>query len=155
MFRVCNALNRQNAALLAAVLAGLTLGGCAAPSSYMGISFAPGAAARDIQQRARRAQAGDKQAQLDLGIRLEEGIGIASDPNGALILYKAAASDSGGTKLLYIPASRNAPAMTVPFYNGPRKRGIPAAAEEANRLERILSRKLYLKIRHPTVKGSQ
>jgi hypothetical protein len=56
-----------------------TVATACASSNYMGISLAPGAAPTDVQHLAARAQAGDKQAQLELGERFEEGRGVPTD----------------------------------------------------------------------------
>jgi hypothetical protein len=97
---------RAWASLVVALLASLALGACAAHTSYMGISFAPGAVASDLQDLARRAQAGDKQAQLDLGIAYEEGRGVAVDLRRAERLYRMAAADSGGIRPIYSPPTQ-------------------------------------------------
>jgi hypothetical protein len=109
-------------------LASLALAACAAPSSYMGISFAPGAAAGDLQDLARRAQAGDKQAQLDLGIAYEEGRGVAVDLKRAERLYRMAATTSGGTLYVYQPpVKKGGRGGAVPVNMGPVVLGLEAA----------------------------
>jgi TPR repeat protein len=60
---------------------------CAAPSSYMGIGFGPGAASPELQSLAQRAQ-----ARLDLGIAYEEGRGVALDRRKARSLYRLASA---------------------------------------------------------------
>jgi hypothetical protein len=65
------------------------LAGCAAGRS-MGIPIASGAADPEIRTLAQRARAGDKSAQLALGIRYEEGRGVERDPQIARRLYLAA-----------------------------------------------------------------
>lgn len=112
-----------------AALAGLALL-CASCSSnsYMGIALAPGAAPFEVQQLARRAQGGDKQAQLALGIRYEEGDGVAPDQRQAMRLYRQAARDSGGTLWVYAPSPGNgAPARVIPVDRGPRQSGLAEA----------------------------
>jgi TPR repeat protein len=110
------------------MLASLALGACAAPSSYMGVSFAPGAAASDLQDLARRAQAGDKQAQLDLGIAFEEGRGMHSDKKRAYQLYRMAAMTSGGMIYVYQPAVKKGGRGGVVSVNfGPIISGLEAA----------------------------
>jgi hypothetical protein len=59
----------------------------AAPSSYMVVSIAPDGADSAVQ-----ALAGGKQAQLDLGIRYEEGNGLPPDTKRARKLYRAASA---------------------------------------------------------------
>ena len=107
-----------------------------ARTSYAGISFAPGAADPQLQALARRAQAGEKQAQLELGVRYEEGRGLPIDVARALRLYRLAASPSVGTIYVHAPGtgSREGGLISV-------RRGIPQAGlrEAADRL-RALSR---------------
>lgn len=112
------------------LLAPLLLAGAAcARSSYMGISLTPGHASLDLQELARRAQAGDKRAQLELGIRFERGRGVPQDKRRAIKLYKQAASDSGGTMWVYVPSPGNgAPSRVIPVYIGPKQAGLGAAA---------------------------
>src|SRR3546814_3291135 len=87
---------------IAPVLAlSLLASACAAPKSHYGISLAPGAAPAEVQDLARRAAAGDKHAQLDLGIRYEEGNGVPRDLKRARQLYRLAAPPSGGTMYVY------------------------------------------------------
>ena len=100
--------------LSALLAAALLIGGCAS-QQYMGVSLKPGGADPAVQALAARASAGDKQAQLDLGIRFEEGAGVARDLTSAKKLYRQAASDSGGTIWVYTP----------PVGNGTRGRVVP------------------------------
>jgi hypothetical protein len=60
------------------LLLALPLWACA-NGSYGGIPLVSGAASVELQDLARRAQAGDKHAQLELGIRFEEGRGVPVD----------------------------------------------------------------------------
>jgi hypothetical protein len=119
---------------LAAMLASLALTACTAPTSYMGISFAPGAAASDLQDLARRAQAGDKQAQLDLGITYEEGRGVAVDLEWAARLYRVAATDSGGLTWATIPGGKRGRAAVYSFQSGPRITGLKDAKRRLDSL---------------------
>jgi hypothetical protein len=110
------------------LLASLALGACAVPSSYMGISFTPGAAASDLQDLARRAQVGDKQAQLDLGIAYEEGRGVAVDLERAEGLYRMAAANSGGVIWIYSPPVGNGTSgRVIPIDRGKIEGGLLAA----------------------------
>lgn len=80
----------------------LSLSACA--SSYAGIPLAAGTADPELQSLARRAQAGDAKAQLELGIRYEEGRGVPADRSRARRLYFAAASESSGKRIsIYLP----------------------------------------------------
>jgi hypothetical protein len=115
--------------LAAAALAvvGASLGGCATPS-YAGVSLAPGAADPEVQALARRAQAGDKQAQLELGMRYEEARGLPRDLERAKSLYAAAATSSTQSRLAYVPAAGpGGRPMTVPISSGAAEPGLPEA----------------------------
>ncbi len=112
-------------AVLLVLSAHIALSACAAPSSYAGIPLSPGAADEDLQQLARRAQAGDKHAQLELGIRYEEGRGVPRDIRKAKRLYTIAAADSGGTIHVYMPpVGKNGQGRIVPVSDGPVRRGL-------------------------------
>jgi hypothetical protein len=82
----------------------LTTAACAT-HHYMGISMMPGEASPAVQALAQRARAGDKQAQFDLGLRFEEGDGVPQDVGRAIKLYRQAASDGGGTRMMYVPVN--------------------------------------------------
>lgn len=84
---------------------------CASPDSYMGISLLPGVVDPELQDLAARAQADDKQAQLELGIALEEGRKIQRDLTGARHLYRLAATDE--TVIAYSPPTGNSSYGTV------------------------------------------
>lgn len=72
----------------------VTTAACAASDSYMGIALTPGATAPEVQALAVRARNGDKQAQLALGVRFEEGRGgVIVDREKAKQLYGLAAED--------------------------------------------------------------
>ncbi len=128
--------------LLGAVIA---LAGCAAPSSYMGIDLTtpPSAAAAShspslptatdltalpLPDLARMAQGGDKHAQLELGIRFEEGRGVERDLDNAKKLYRLAASDSGGRIWVYSPPVGNGTkGRVIPVDTGAKQAGLVAA----------------------------
>jgi hypothetical protein len=65
---------RGMAGVLLALAAPLTLAACT-PTTYAGPSLRPGAADAEPQSVARREHAGEKHAQLEMGIRYEEGRG--------------------------------------------------------------------------------
>lgn len=95
---------------------------------YMGRSMPPGEASPDVQALAHRAQAGDNRAQLDLGIRFEEGDGVPQHSGRATKLYRQAASDSGGTIWVYMPSPGNgAKGRAVPVDRGPKQLGLDDA----------------------------
>jgi hypothetical protein len=77
---------RRSICALLLLCAPLVAGACAA-TSYAGIPLAAGAADPELQALARRAQAGDGQAQLELGIRYEQGRGVPAQPALARSLY--------------------------------------------------------------------
>lgn len=112
----------------------LLLSGCAG-SSYMGIPLTAGKADPVIQDLALRARHGDKQAQLELGSRFEEGRGVAADFSRAKLLYRQAASDSGGTLWVYLPSPGNGvKAQVAPIDRGLRRQGLDEARRRLNAL---------------------
>jgi hypothetical protein len=101
----------------------------------MGISLDPATADSTLQRQAFGAISGDKRAQLDLGIRFEEGLGIERDLNKAKKLYRQAAIDSGGTIWVYSPPVGNGTSGRVmPVNAGVRQNGL---AEAKRRLEAL------------------
>ena len=120
---------RALGAAAALLLTPLALGGCAAR-----IPLAAGAIDAEIQELALRAEEGDKQAQLELGIRFEEGRGLPVDLRRAERLYRRAARDSGGTVWAYAPSVAGTPGHAFPVRSEPRQPGL----EEARiRLQRV------------------
>ncbi len=109
------------------------------PSSYAGIDLQAvpaGKEAGEIQSLARRAQAGDKYAQLELGIRYEEGDGVERNLTRAKKLYKAAASDDGGKIWVYSPPVGNGTSgRVIPVDAGPKRYGLAEAKVRLGRLE--------------------
>lgn len=110
------------------------LAGCST-SSYADIPLAPGAADSELRTLAIRAQAGDKQAQLDLGIRYEEGRGVRTDLRRARRLYAQAARDSGGPIFVYTPPVGRAPGGLMRLEQGPRVSGLEAAKRRLSKLD--------------------
>ena len=135
MERALQPKKRSRIALVALALACAPLmAGCAA-NRYAGIPLAAGTADRQIQALAWRARAGDKRAQLALGIRYEEGRGVPVDRRRAERLYRLAATDSVGTMWVYQPPfGKNTSGHVVPVGNGVRQSGL---AEARARLERL------------------
>ncbi|MEO0870714.1 MAG: hypothetical protein AAFY19_01965 [Pseudomonadota bacterium] len=81
---------------------------CTSSSTYYGIgigSSKEGASieAAQIQEIARRASRGDKEAQLELAIRFEEGDGVEKDIKSALDLLRQAAQESQISSTIFIP----------------------------------------------------
>jgi hypothetical protein len=95
-------INANLPCLSALLAAALLLSGCAS-QQYMGVSLKPGGADPAVQALAARASTGDKQAQLDLGIRFEEGRGAQRNIIKAKSLYRMAASLTGGPVWVYLP----------------------------------------------------
>jgi TPR repeat protein len=94
----------MRAALAAAMLIGLCTGlsACTA-SSYAGIPLGAGVADPDLQSLARRARAGDRSAQLELGSRYEDGRGVVRDRSRAAAQYRRAAVRTTGAQQVYLP----------------------------------------------------
>lgn len=117
------------------VLLPLAMSGCVS-ASYMGIAFAPGAADPALQQLAQRAREGDKQAQLDLGIAFEEGLGVIPSRRRAITLYRDAAKDNPGTRWVYAPSpGGGAPARVLPTDG----HFAPGLLDARRRLDKILN----------------
>ncbi|WP_129791748.1 SEL1-like repeat protein [Sphingosinicella sp. CPCC 101087] len=105
----------------------LFLGACAA-SSYAGILLNAGTVDPELQDLALRAHAGDKHAQLELGIRYEEGLGVPINHDRAEQLYRAAASDSGEPLYVYSPpVGQHGRGRVLPVRNESAWRGLPEA----------------------------
>jgi len=116
--------------LSALMAAALLMGGCAG-QQYMGVSLKPGGADPAVQALAVRASAGDKQAQYELGRWFED----STDANGvkkAIALYRQAASDSGGSRLLLVPSSSGLTTSVVGM--GPKIAGNEAALARLQQL---------------------
>jgi hypothetical protein len=116
--------------------AALALPGCAGPSSYAGISFDPGAADPVLQALARRAQAADKEAQLQLGIRFEEGLGVERSRRHARLLYAKAAADREQPTYSY---HHRGPGQSLGFFAPAGASRREAGLEEAKRRLRRLN----------------
>lgn len=94
------------------------------PALVLGRSYAD----MPLPQLASAAQGGNKEAQLELGIRFEEGRGVARDLGKAKKLYAKAASDSGGPIWVYSPAVGNGTKGRVIAVNtGPKRSGLVEA----------------------------
>jgi hypothetical protein len=108
-------------------------------SAALGLGRGPsGIAAISLNSLARMAQSGDKNAQLELGIRFEEGIGVPVDLGKARRLYGEAATATGGTIWVYSPPVGNGTSgRVIPLDRGPRQAGL---LEAARRLEALAAR---------------
>ena len=117
----------------------LLLCACAPATSYQGISLLPGAADPAIQALASRAASGSKWAQLELGIRFEEGRGVPMDWRRDERLYAMAAADSGGTTMIYVPpVRRGGTGQVMPMSTGPF---VPGLTEARVRLRALRQRR--------------
>jgi type IV pilus biogenesis protein CpaD/CtpE len=113
--------------LSALLAAALLLSGCAS-QQYMGVSLKPGGADPAVQALAARASAGDKQAQLDLGIRFFQGQGMTADERRACNLFRMSASDTRGQLWIYTPSpGGGAPAQVLPVQNATPTAGLASA----------------------------
>lgn len=122
---------RHALARLCLAAAALALAGCTAaggPRAYAGIPLTPGAADADIQALAARASRGDAHAQLDLGIRYEEGRGVPVDLGRAEHLYREAAKARPAITYVYAPpVGRSGAGRVLPVRNPGAGAGLPHA----------------------------
>lgn len=120
---------------LAVLGAGLLFAACA-NQSYMGIPLLPGKAPADVQELARKAQSGDKHAQLDLGIRYEEAKGLARNIVKARQLYELAARPTKNVIFIYIPPVRKGdPGAVLPVGSEFKQQGLADAHARLSRLK--------------------
>ena len=128
----------ENANILALLAATLLLSACAS-NVYMGIPLAEGVGDPALRSLAQRASAGDKQAQLDLGIRYEEGRGVPADLARAESLYRLAASDDLRQKWIYTPPVGNGTSGRVIAVD--RSAANPGLLEAQHRLQQLEKRR--------------
>ena len=130
----------RSARLRTAVAAALLfVAGCGPATSYQGISLRAGEGDPAVRALASRAASGDKWAQLELGIRFEEGRGVPMDWRRAARLYRMAAAQSGGTTMIYVPpVRRGGTGSVMPMSLGPV---VPGLAEARARLEALRKRR--------------
>lgn len=126
-------------ALAVALAAALTA--CASqPSRFQGIAFDSAAHPPEVRALAQRAADGDKAAQLELGIRFEEGRGVPVSRRRAERLYWMAASYSGGGRELdfFRPMRPGGRWHVNPTEGG---RFVPGLPEARARLEALRQRR--------------
>ncbi|WOE75986.1 hypothetical protein [Alterisphingorhabdus coralli] len=127
------------ASRITALLALITATACAAPGEYYGIDLTAPTLTdeeRTIQSLASRAKAGDKKAQLDLGIRFEEGRGVRQNRKTARKLYSQAARDTGGLIWVYSPPVGNGTqGRVIPLDTGPKQVGLTEAKRRLEGME--------------------
>jgi TPR repeat protein len=104
--------------------ASLALSACTTTSD---VFLLPAGSGPEMAELAARAEAGDKQAQFDLGMRFETGDGVPINPKRARQLYTLAASDSGGPVWAYSPPVGDRPGTMVQVRNTPIVQGLPEA----------------------------
>ena len=126
------------------VLAGAALAALAACSStsdrYQGISLSADSTDtvdEELRALARRAAAGDKRAQLALGVRFETGDGVPVDLRRAARLYRLAATTTDGRAAYFPSVHMRTPGKLLRSYEPPRS-GLPEAQA---RLEALLARR--------------
>ena len=119
----------------------LLLSGCAA-SQEAGVPAAPSTANPDIQELTQKARSGDKQAQFTLGMRYEQGIGVAQDRQQAIDLYRWAAQahwaaqSHSGTTWIYVPGvGKETLGRVMPVRSGQKADGLAAAKERLAAIE--------------------
>lgn len=98
------AFDRGKLGILPLLTAVVFFSGCAG-DNYMGVPLGAGTANPRLQELARRASAGDKVAQFDLGMLLEEGTMLPRNLKAAEHLYREAGRSSGGPRWVYVPGS--------------------------------------------------
>lgn len=110
-------------------------------SDELGLGRGPsGIASMSLTSLARMASAGSKNAQLELGIRFEEGIGVSRDFDKARKLYGKAATTTGGTLWVYSPPVGNGTSgRVIPIDRGPRQPGLQEATQRLQALDRRLA----------------
>jgi TPR repeat protein len=130
---------RISHSVASAATALLALAACnATPDRYQGISLFEGNVDEPLRAVAVRAAAGDKSAQLDLGIRFETGDGVPIDLRRAERLYRLAAATSGDVRDVYFPSVlMKTPGKVLPRSQAPRF-GLPEAQA---RLEALRERR--------------
>lgn len=112
------------------------LAGCTGYNKF-GIDLRPGRASAEMQRLASLSSVGDKAAQLELGVRYEEGRGVAGNLARAKKLYQLAARDAGGPLYVYSPSPGNSSPSRVLRVERSLVPGLYAAAI---RLEKLRSR---------------
>lgn len=114
-------------ALSMLLVAAFLTSGCAS-HSYMGVSLRPGGADPSVQALAARASTGDKQAQLDLGIKYLSGHGVTAHDRRACNLFRMSSSDTRGQLWIYTPSpGGGAPARILPIQNATPTAGLASA----------------------------
>ena len=120
-------INANLPCLSALLAAALLLSGCAS-QQYMGVSLKTGGADPAVQALAARASTGDKQAQLELGIRFLNGQGMTADERRACNLFRMSSRGTSGQLWIYTPSpGGGAPAHVLPIQTATPSAGLAAA----------------------------
>lgn len=125
---------RRLVAAIAATVTLLLLPACSS-QIFMGIPLAAGQVDPELQLLATRARAGDKLAQLELGILYEEGRRVERDLNKAHKLYRLAASEGGGPVTVYVPGVRGASGRVMLIDSAPKLVGLEEARRRLDALD--------------------
>ncbi len=147
LYRQIGALRRSVARAASLLALPLALVACTAPTHYAGIDLRPenrnaSGVSPEVQALAAHAQRGDKQAQLDLGIRYEEGNGLPADPKRARKLYRLAAATTGGLIYVYqTPVKKGGRGGVVPVNLGPTVRGLAEAKVRSTAMKPLVRKK--------------
>jgi TPR repeat protein len=91
--------------LALAAVGASSLGACAARSVYEGIPLDKGAAEPGLQDLAKRAKAGNRQARLELGKRFEDGRGVVRDVQRACAIFTRTPSGTARETWVYTPST--------------------------------------------------
>ncbi len=126
----------RRAGVLPMLATALLLNACAS-RIYMGVPLTEGPGDPELRYLAERAAAGDKQAQLNLGIRYEEGRGVPVDLARAESLYRLAASDDPKQNWVYTPPVGNGTSgRVVAVDRAAAKLGLLEARQRLQQLEK-------------------
>ena len=145
-YRRQRTVRRSREACVALLVACTAASLAARAESYAGVPLSPGTGDPEIRNLARLARAGDKHAQLQLGIRYEEGRSVPVNVRRAARLYRAAAATTGGQHVLHIPARGGGGVSAVQVNGGALRHGLP---EARLRLMRIACRRSVDRVLRP------
>lgn len=114
-------------AAVAGLLLCVLLSSCAA-SQVFGVDLTAPSTSEEVKVLARKAQGGDKLAQLELGKRFEAGSGVPKDLARAAKLYAAAAAPIDGASIRTLYTPNGGVSTTVLNGGGGAGGGLPYAA---------------------------
>lgn len=126
----------SRAGFLAGGVMAMLAAGCASTLGWSSLKLDVASMPAELRPLAEKAQAGDKQAQLALGVAYEEGRGVPEDRERARMLYRMAAQDEPGTQWVYAPSpGGGAPAMVMPIKSGVPQMGLKEAGRRLKAME--------------------